>query len=210
MCVLITYFEPFDGDAINASACAAALLPEEICGHEIITQELPVVFQKAGERLRAAIERYHPALVLCLGQAEGSPALHLERVAINLRDASRPDNSGSAPQEAPIIAQGPAAYFTSLPVKILAQALRESGIPALVSNSAGTYVCNDVMYTLLHEQSKQDYHARGGFIHVPLTPLQAANRGGGIPSMDSGIAAQGLEKIIELCLSEAAGEMERI
>ncbi len=202
MGILVTYFEPFGGDTINASAQAAALLPEAVCGREIISLELPVVFREAEPRLCEALKQYRPELTLCLGQAEGSPALHIERVAVNLRDASRPDNSGDTPQEEPICPDGPAAYFAALPVKQLAQALRDAGIPAQVSNSAGTYVCNDVMYTLLHALSQSGSGARGGFIHVPLTPEQAAGHPGGAPSLAPSIAARGLVQIMELMLKE--------
>ena len=202
MGILVTYFEPFGGESINASAQAAALLPRAVCGKALTTLELPVVFGAAGTRLTEALRQYQPELTLCLGQAEGSAALHLERVAINLQDASRPDNGGNTPQEEPICPDGPAAYFTALPVKQLAQSLRDSGIPAQVSNSAGTYVCNNVMYALLHWLSQSAPGAKGGFIHVPLTPEQAASRSGTVPSLDAGIAARGLVTIMELMLGD--------
>lgn len=196
MRVLITYFEPFGADTVNASAQAAALLPDEIAGAEVVKVQLPVVFSDAETALLAALEAVSPDVVLCTGQAEGIAELHLERVAVNLRDAARADNSGTIPDEAPIVPDGPAAYFAALPVKRLAKQLREQGIPTAVSNSAGTYVCNDVMYTLLHWCAGQSGSILGGFVHVPLTPEQAAVRSGAVPSMDAAAAARGLQTVI--------------
>lgn len=196
MRVLVTYFAPFGTDTLNSSALAAELLPDELSGTEIRKIELPVAFSGAEKALRAAITADSPDLVLCTGQAEGTSELHLERVAVNLRDARMPDNEGYAPEETPIVPGGPAAYFAAIPVKRLAGLLREQGIPAAVSNSAGTYVCNDVMYTLLHTMQEAHGTAMGGFVHVPLAPVQAAQRPGSAPSMASGTAAEGLMTII--------------
>lgn len=196
MRVLVTYFAPFGTDTLNASALAAKLLPEELPGAEIRKTELPVAFHGAEEALEAAIKTYSPDLVLCTGQAEGTAELHLERVAINMRDARMPDNEGVTPDQEPIVPDGPAAYFATLPVKKLALELRAAGIPAAVSNSAGTYVCNDVMYTLLHLLSEASGSPVGGFVHVPLAPVQAAVRTGNAPSMAPETAADGLAAII--------------
>lgn len=196
MRVLVTYFAPFGTDTSNASALAAKLLPEELSGAEIRKIELPVAFHGAEEALETAINAYSPDLVLCTGQAEGTAELHLERVAINMRDARMPDNEGFAPDQEPIVPDGPAAYFATIPVKKLAAELREAGIPAAVSNSAGTYVCNDVMYTLLRLLSDAPGEPVGGFVHVPLAPVQAAQRTGSAPSMASETAADGLAAII--------------
>ena len=162
MRVLVTYFAPFGTDTLNASALAVKLLPEEIRGARLWKIELPVAFSGAEKALKTAITAYSPVLVLCTGQAEGTAEMHLERVAVNLRDARMPDNEGNAPDEMPILPDGPAAYFATLPVKHLAELLRDQGIPAAVSNSAGTYVCNDVMYTLLHTLSAAPGTAMGG------------------------------------------------
>lgn len=196
MRVLVTYFAPFGTDTLNASALAAKLLPEELSGTEIWKIELPVAFHGAEEALEAAVKAYSLDLVLCTGQAEGTAELHLERVAINMRDARMPDNEGFAPDQEPIVPDGPAAYFATIPVKKLAAELREAGIPAAVSNSAGTYVCNDVMYTLLRLLSEAPGNPVGGFVHVPLAPVQAAQRTGSAPSMASETAADGLTAII--------------
>lgn len=196
MRILVTYFEPFGTDTENASALAVRLLPEELYGARIDKIQLPVAFQGAEEALETAIKEFSPNLVLCTGQAEGAAELHLERVAVNLRDARMPDNDGVQPVQEPIVPEGPAAYFATIPVKQLAEELRKSGIPAAVSGSAGTYVCNDVMYTLLHALSQSKADAQGGFIHIPLTPRQAAVRAGSVPSMSPETAAEGLTAII--------------
>ena len=196
MRVLVTYFAPFGTDQENASALAAKLLPNTIGAAQVITRELPVAFEEAEQELKQALCELSPDLVLCTGQAEGTAELHLERVAVNLRDARMPDNEGFAPKEMSICPEGPTAYFATIPVKRLAEELQKSGIPAAVSNSAGTYVCNDVMYTLLHALSQSAVDVLGGFIHVPLVPQQAAERTGSVPSMASGDAARGLQHII--------------
>ncbi len=200
MRVLLTYFAPFGTDTLNASALAAELLPDGIPGARLWKIELPVAFSAAETALKAAIAEYSPDLVLCTGQAEGTAELHLERVAINMRDARIPDNEGYAAEETPILPGGPAAYFATIPVKRLAGVLREHGIPAAVSNSAGTYVCNDVMYTLLHALSEAPGTAVGGFVHIPLTPQQAAQRSASVPSMATETAADGLAIIIRTML----------
>ena len=196
MRVLVTYFAPFGTDTENASALAVRLLPEELPGAELRKIQLPVAFQEAEQVLENAIRKFSPDLVLCTGQAEGAAELHLERVAINLRDARMPDNQGFAPEETPVYAGGPAACFAAIPVKQLAKRLRESGIPAAVSCSAGTFVCNDVMYTLLRLLSQLPGNPMGGFVHVPLTPRQAAGRAVSVPSMASETAAEGLTVMI--------------
>ena len=196
MRILVTCFAPFGTDTENASALAVRLLPNELSRAEICKIELPVAFQGAEEALEAAIKEFSPNLVLCTGQAEGAAELHLERVAVNLRDARIPDNDGFQPVQEPICPDGPAAYFATIPVKRLTEVLRESGIPAAVSGSAGTYVCNDVMYTLLRLLSNAPGKPRGGFVHIPLTPRQAALRAGSVPSMSPETAAEGLLTMI--------------
>lgn len=138
MRILVTYFAPFGADQENASALAVRLLPNAIGAARVITWELPVAFEGAEQALKQALRDVSPNLVLCTGQAEGTAELHLERVAVNLRDARMPDNEGFAPKEMPICPEGPTAYFATIPVKRLAEELRKSGIPAAVSNSAGT------------------------------------------------------------------------
>lgn len=182
--VLVTGFDPFGGEASNPSFEAIKLLPPQICGTEIVAIEIPTVFETSGHALEAAIALNRPNIVICVGQAGGNTAIAVERVAVNLRDASIPDNAGALPVDEPIRAGGPAAYFSTLPVKAIVGALRESGIPAYVSNSAGTYVCNNLMYTLLDLIHCKYPDMQGGFIHVPFSMEQAAMKTSGTASME--------------------------
>ena len=150
MNLLITGFAPFGRETVNPSYEAVKLLPDHIGGIKITKAEMPVSFAASGPALKAAMARHRPDAVLCVGQAGGYSKLALERVAINLQDASLADNDGAQPVDQPVVPHGPAAYFSTLPVKKMAAALQEGGIPAFLSYSAGTYVCNHLLYTLLH------------------------------------------------------------
>jgi pyroglutamyl-peptidase len=179
--ILLTGFAPFGGEAVNPSWEAVARLDgEHLDGHRIVARRLPVEFGAALDALHAAIEETSPGLVLCVGQAGGRAQLSLERVAINVDDARIPDNAGASPIDMPIVAGGPAAYFATLPIKAMLAALREAGIPAEISQTAGTYVCNHVFYGLMH--ALRQTSVRGGFIHIPYAPEQAA-RTPGAPSL---------------------------
>ncbi|MBB6403293.1 pyroglutamyl-peptidase I [Arthrobacter sp. AZCC_0090] len=169
--ILLTGFEPFGGDSSNPS-WAAVLVAQEVLraeGHEVEALELPCVFGESAAVLREAVGRLRPELVICAGLAAGRDRLSLERVAINVDDARIPDNAGNQPIDEPVIPAGPAAYFSTLPVKSALRALQIAGIRAEVSQTAGTYVCNHVFYALMHELSNAEgaAGARGGFIHVP-------------------------------------------
>lgn len=177
MRVLLTGFQPFAGETMNPSAeIARALDGEVIEGHTVAGVVLPCVFGAAISALQAELDRVDPALVLCLGQAGGRAAISVERVAINLKDARIADEAGQRPLDRAVIEGGPAAYFSSLPVQAIARALREAGLPAEVSHTAGTFVCNHVFYGLMHALSART-SVRGGFVHVPFTPEQAARHG---------------------------------
>lgn len=171
--ILLTGFAPFGGETRNpAWEAVSALGGVRISGHRVVARELPVVFGASLKVLRAAIRDTRPALVLCVGQAGGRAQLSLERVAINVDDARIADNAGACPIDMPVVADGPDAYFTTLPIKAMLVALREAGIPAEVSQTAGTYVCNHVFYGLMHALRRT--RVRAGFIHVPYAPAQAA------------------------------------
>ena len=144
-----------------------ALHDRRIAGHRVIGAELPTVFQESLQSLRDLLRQHRPTLVICCGQAGGRGALSLERVAINVDDARIPDNRGAQPVDRPVVPGGPAAYFTSLPIKAMRQALLDAGINAEVSQTAGTFVCNHVFYSLMHYAKKTGAKWRGGFIHVP-------------------------------------------
>jgi pyroglutamyl-peptidase len=187
--VLLTGFAPFDGAVGNPSWDAArALDGEDIAGHRIVARRLPVEFGVARDALRQAIRELRPALVLCTGLASGRSAISLERVAINVDDARIPDNAGRQPVDAPVVRRGPAAYFSTLPIKAMYAAIGEAGIPVEVSQSAGTYVCNHVFYGLMH--ALRGRRIRAGFVHVPpaLDPT-AENGSGGALTHDQIVAA---------------------
>ena len=178
--ILLTGFDPFDNATVNPSGCVArALARQRIAGHQVVAAQLPTAFGQALEHLHALLQAHRPALVLCLGLAAGRAALSIERIGINVIDARIPDNQGAQPVDMPVVPHGPAAYFATLPIKAMLRAVRQSGIAAEVSQSAGTFVCNQVMYGLLHllHQGAGAPGARGGFIHVPQLPEQ------GLPSM---------------------------
>lgn len=197
--VLITGFEPFDGEAVNPSWEVVSRLDNAIIGGcRVVARQLPCVFGEALIELNAAIDSLSPTLVLSVGQAGGRMDISVERVAINVDDARIPDNRGNQPVDTPIVASGPAAWFSSLPIKAIVSALREAGIPASVSQTAGTFVCNHVMYGLLHKLSGIP-EAKGGFIHIPYLPQQAAAHPGA-PSMAAETVRQGLELAIATAL----------
>ena len=172
--VLLTGFDAFAGEAVNPSWDAVSQLEGEVlAGHRVVACRLPVEFGGAVQVLRAAVADLAPALVLCVGQAGGRAQLSLERIAINLDDARIPDNAGASPVDEAIVADGPAAYFATLPIKAMLSALRDAGIPAEISQTAGTYVCNHAFYGLMHALRERP-GTRGGFIHIPYAPAQAA------------------------------------
>ena len=198
MKILLTGFEPFGGEDINPSWEAVRQLqaPE---GTELVRLRLPVVFREAGEQLAAALAREQPDLVLCIGQAAGRAAITPERLGVNLMDAAIPDNAGFQPQEAPVIPGAPAAFFAKLPVKELADAIRAAGVPAQVSNSAGLFVCNALLYRLLHEIETRYSGMRGGFLHVPCLPEQAERLGKEkpLPSLTLAEIIRGLQAALD-------------
>lgn len=176
--ILLTGFDPFGGESINPSWEAVhALHGKRIGGHQIVALQLPTEFAGSLRVLKAAMRELMPAIVLGVGQAGGRQQLSIERVAINVQDARIADNAGAQPVDEPVIAGGPAAYFSTLPIKAMLAALQAHGLPAEVSNSAGTYVCNHIAYAMLHLAAKRR-GVRAGFIHIPYLPAQAARRHG--------------------------------
>ena len=172
--VLVTGFEPFGGEKTNPSWDVCVQLPRQVAGLRVETCLVPCEFRRAIVVVAEAIERTHPALVISVGQAGGRARLGIERVAINVDDARIPDNVGHQPVDEWVAANGPPAYFASLPVKAMAAAARAAGVPAEVSNTAGTFVCNHLMYGVLHYLAASGYRTRAGFIHVPYSEAQAA------------------------------------
>ncbi|MDJ1138448.1 pyroglutamyl-peptidase I [Streptomyces iconiensis] len=195
--VLVTGFEPFENEPANASWQAAQLLAERsLPGLDLTAVELSCVFGTALTELRAALTATSPDLVLCLGQAGGRPDLTVERVALNVDDARIPDNAGNQPVDEPIVPTGPAAYFSTLPVKACVAASREAGIPASVSQTAGTFVCNHVFYGLAHLIATELPGTRGGFVHTPCTPSLATAHTPARPSMSAHDMATGLAAML--------------
>lgn len=187
--ILVTGFEPFGGESINPSAqVALALEGRVIAGHRVKGIVLPCVFGESQRVLAAHLRRVKPVLVVCLGQAGGRATISVERVAINVDDARIADNAGQQPIDQRIAPRGPAAYWSTLPIKAIVAALSTRGIPADVSQSAGTFVCNHVFYGLMRRLGKKP--VRGGFIHVPFSPDQVKGAYAGAPSMP-------VEKVVE-------------
>ena len=175
--ILITGFEPFGGESLNPSWEAARRLHGlHIEGAELVAIQLPCVFSKSLTALEAALKQHQPQAVLALGQADGRSDFSIERVAINICDARIPDNEGAQPVDVPVTEKGPAAYFSTLPIKKITSHLKAQGFPAAVSQTAGTFVCNQVFYGLQHMLRNTDVPS--GFVHVPLLPQQVAVRSG--------------------------------
>lgn len=202
MKILVTAFEPFGGEKINPAQEAVRQMraPE---GAELVKLAVPTAFRTCVETVRAAMRREAPDAVLCVGQAGGRSGLTVERVAVNMDDAAIPDNEGERPVDVPVVAGGPAAYFATLPVKEIVAAIREGGLPAAVSNTAGTFVCNHLMYGMLHGAACEFPSTRGGFLHVPFLPGQAASRAD-TPSMSLADIVRGLEIAVRTVVREAA------
>ena len=203
MKLLLTGFDPFGGQPINPALEAVKLVADKVGNVEVVKLEVPTVFYKSINTVAAAIEKEKPDAVVCVGQAGGRYDITPERVAINVNDARIPDNEGQQPLDGPIFADGETAYFTTLAIKAMVAAIREAGIPASVSNTAGTYVCNHLMYGVLYTLAKKYPGVRGGFIHVPFIPSQTVNRPTPAPSMSVEVIAKGLEAAIK-----AIGENE--
>lgn len=168
--LLITGFDAFGGQDVNPSWLAVQELPDQIGDFKLRKLRIPTVFGAAASAVLEAAKEFHPHVILCIGQAGGRSAVTPERIAVNIRDARIPDNAGNQPSGEPVAPDGPAAYFSTVPVKKMAQAILDTQIPGTVSNSAGAFVCNDVLYTLLHHYAGTD--TRIGFIHVPYIPRQ--------------------------------------
>ncbi len=196
--VLLTGFEPFGDVSSNPSeAVARQLNGTVIAGHTVHGAVLPCVFGKATLCLKHLIRVHRPTLVICLGVAVGRAAITPERVAINLADARIPDNEGQQPVDRPVVRGGPTAYWSTLPIKAIAKALRSHGIPAELSQTAGTFVCNHVFYGLMHHLAGGRLRARGGFIHLPAEGVSDARQ----PGLPLETMAQGIRLAIETSLT---------
>ncbi|MFI8631349.1 pyroglutamyl-peptidase I [Microbacterium sp. NPDC077663] len=198
--VLLTGFEPFAGDAVNPSGDAVRAVAARWSGPErLVTDILPVAFDAATARLAALLEQHRPDIVIGAGLAGGRATVTPERVAVNLADARIPDNEGHRPQDAPVVDGGPAAYFATLPVKAIDAALAEHGIPSSVSHTAGTFVCNAVMYAALHAGAGTSL--RAGFVHVPWADGSGPD---GAPSLPFDLLVDALEVAVRVSLGAEA------
>lgn len=196
MKILITGFDPFGGEPVNPAFEAVKLLPEKIGAHEIVKLEIPTVFRKAPRVIEKKMEEIHPDAVISVGQAGGVSTIHMERVAVNLMDARIADNDGNQPADETIVDNAPAAYFSKLPVRKMRDRVQAAGIPCALSYTAGTYVCNDVMYEVLHLTETKFPGVISGFIHVPFAVQQGIGKPEGTPTMSLETMAKALELAI--------------
>lgn len=196
MKILLTAFEPFGGERINAAHEAVKRLsaPE---GVELCKLTVPTVFGFCTDAVVRAMRINRPDTIVCVGQAAGRTAITPERIAVNLRDARIPDNAGFQPVDEPVIPGGPAAYFSTLPLRDIVDAIQKVGIPAEISNSAGLFVCNDLFYGVRYAIESECPTVKGGFIHVPCTPEQAASYSSPVPSMKLSDIVSGLETALK-------------
>ena len=200
--ILLTGFEPFGGESVNPSWEIARALDGWVCeGRTVRAVCLPCAFGDALRTLDDALAAHRPELAMCLGQAGGRAEISIERAALNVDDARIPDNLGRQPIDAAVVADGPAAYFSTLPIKAIARDVRAAGVAAAVSNTAGTFVCNHVFYALMHRLATASAlaHARGGFVHVPYTPEQVAARPG-VPAMALATQIEGIRQALRSAL----------
>lgn len=210
MKILVTGFDPFGSDKINPAIEAVKRLPDTIKGAKIIKLEIPTVFNKSAQVVHQAIVKEQPDYVLNVGQAGGRSALTPERVAININDGRIPDNDGYQPLDEPIQPDGDTAYFTQLPIKAMAKAIRAAGLPAIVSNTAGTYVCNHIFYQVQYMRTKEFPKLKAGFIHIPFLPEQVITRPNQ-PSMALADIVKGLTAAIGAIVErDGQGDIEAV
>lgn len=204
MKILVTGFDPFGQETINPAIEIVKRLPDVIAGAQIIKLKIPTVYQKSLRLIEQAIRADDPDVILSIGQAGGRPDITVERIGINVNDCSMPDNEGNRIIDEAICADGPDAYFVTLPVKAMVQKIREKGIPASVSNTAGTFVCNHVTYGVCHLVATGYPGKRNGFIHVPYLPEQVVDKKN-MPSMSLEMmieaVAAAIEAIVETAVS---------
>ena len=202
MKILITGFEPFGGESVNPAYEAVKLLPDMAGDIQIVKMEIPTVFGEAGKVVETGILQHQPDAVICVGQAGRRADIGVERVAINLVEASIPDNAGNQPMDVKVQEDGDTAYFATIPVKAMVKNIKDHGIPASISYTAGTYVCNSVMYDLLYLIDRKYPSIRGGFIHVPYETEQGVGKPVGTATMELST----ISKALLYALEAVAGE----
>lgn len=196
MKILVTGFDPFGGESINPSSEVLKLLPKTILDADIICLTVPTVFNESISVIEEAILRFDPDVIVLIGQAGGRSAITVERIGINVDDARIKDNAGIQRIDEPVFSDGPAAYFSTLPIKAMVKNIQDKGISAAVSNTAGTFVCNHVMYGILHLCATKYLNKRSGFIHIPFLPEQTLNKPQ-LPSMSLEMICKGIEAALE-------------
>ncbi len=202
MKILLTAFDPFGGEPVNPAQEAVAAVSDTVAGAEIVKCVVPTVFGKSIDTVYAAMKKENPDVTFCIGQAGGRVGLTPERVAINLDDARIEDNEGNQPFDKVIREDGENAYFTSLPVKAMVNKIKEAGVPASVSYTAGTFVCNHLMYGVLYNISREFPNMKGGFMHVPFLHEQVLNRAN-TPSLSKDDIVKGIEAAITAIVENA-------
>lgn len=203
--ILLTGFTPFDNQEINPSWEAVhALDGKHVGDHLVVSRLLPTAFADSQHELESMVREFEPSILLGVGQAGGRSRLSIERVAINVQDARIADNAGAQPIDEAVVADGPAAYFSTLPIKAMLKALLDEGLPAEVSNTAGTFVCNHVAYLMLHIAASHR-GMRAGFIHIPYLPAQAAHVSNA-PSMSKNDVVKGLSIALEVAVTRSMDE----
>ena len=196
MKILVTGFDPFGGEPINPAIESVKRLPDNIAGAEIIKLEIPTVRKKSLEKIEKAINEHNPDVILSIGQAGGRCDISIERVGINLDDFRIPDNEGNQIIDEPIFPDGENSYFVKLPVKAMVQNVQKNNIPASVSYTAGTFVCNHVLYGVMYLIEKKYKGKKSGFIHIPFLPQQVIDKRN-MPSMELNTIVKGLTAAIE-------------
>lgn len=205
MKILVTGFDPFGEETVNPAYEAVKLLPDSIKGAELVKLEIPTSFRRSEEALISAVKTYAPDVVINVGQAGGASGIRVEQTAVNLAQARIPDNDGYRPSGEKLKEDGETAYFSTLPVNAAVERVRREGIPCHISYSAGTYVCNSVMYHMQYLIQKEKLDIRAGFVHVPYICRQAVNKPDGTPSMNLGDIVRGLTAVIEAVIEEEQG-----
>ncbi len=208
MKVLVTGFDPFGGESVNPAFEAVKLLPDEIAGAEVVKLEIPTAFSRSSLAVEEGIRKYGPDIVINVGQAGGRSCVTIEQVALNLAEACIPDNDGEQPSDMPLQENGEPAYYATIPVKAIVKNIRAHKIPCHISYTAGTYVCNSVMYQVLHMAATKYPHIRAGFIHVPYAAEQAVEKPNGTPFMSLGMIAECLEYAIEAAVKNGEDIVE--
>ena len=204
--ILLTGFEPFGGETINPSwEVARELHGASIAGARVASRQLPCSFGAASQAMRRCVAELRPGFVLALGQASGRADFSIERVAINVDDARIADNEGAQPIDVAIDAEGPVGYFSTLPIKAIVAGLRAAGLPASVSQTAGTFVCNHVFYSLMHDL-RHDPAVHAGFMHLPMLPEQAA-RHPGLPCLPLATLVAGVREVLRIAVGHRGGDL---